>query len=106
MSFMGDLPPIVRLFERWLVDLSLGERFVYHRGELARDCEGDPDTAAIAQTVRDVSNLEHDIVSKCGHVRGYFKGTGLVELVSRRERGELVHMARRRKADSPAGGRP
>lgn len=106
MSFMGDMPPLVRLFERWLVDRSLGERFVYHRGELARDAERDPDLAKLATRVREESTGRFDEVSVCGHVRGETVGNGSVEIVSRRERGELVHVARRRMAETQAGVHP
>ena len=39
---------IDRMLERWLEEAEPGERFVYHRGELARDKVHDPRLSAMA----------------------------------------------------------
>ena len=83
-------------FEQWLLSARPGEPFVYHRGELGRDSEHDPDLAALAERLRELSNARFDVVSKCGHVRGEVIGAGQIELLTRRERGESVYMARKR----------
>jgi hypothetical protein len=86
----------LQLFDTWLTNDALGDRFVYHRGELARDAAADPDLAAVAAKVRALSTGRFDEVSVCGHVRGETIGSGKLEIVSRREHGEIVHLARRR----------
>lgn len=85
----------LNMFEHWLRTPALGRSFCYHRGELARDAERDPGLAALAARVREVSNAEYATISRCGHERGRVIGTGQVEVTTRPERGERVHIVRR-----------
>jgi hypothetical protein len=95
---LADPPPCAirqRVIERWLSAARPGDQMVYHRGELYRDKLRDPDLAAAAQRMLELSTGRFAIISKCGHERGLLVGSRTVELVTRRERGELVYMARR-----------
>lgn len=83
-------------FESWLGTAGKGDSFVYHRGELGRDKAKDPSLAELADDMLEASNGRFDVVSKCGHVRGEIIGTGRVELLTRRDRGEIVYFARMR----------
>ena len=65
---------IDRMLERWLEEAEPGERFVYHRGELARDKLHDPRLSAMAERMLALSNGRFDVVSGCGHVRGEIVG--------------------------------
>lgn len=80
----------------WLVRSERNEPFVYHRGELARDKQNDPNLSALAERMLKISNGRFDVVSECGHIRGEIVGSGTVELVTRRDRGETVYFARKR----------
>jgi hypothetical protein len=85
--------------DRWLDRAKPGELFIYHRGELGRDKQADPDLSALADKLLEKCAGRFDIVSRCGHVRGEIVGTGKVELVTlQREGGECVYAARMRAA--------
>jgi hypothetical protein len=81
-------------FESWLRK-PLTRGYVYHKGELARDAARDPELAALAARVREVSTGAWEITSRCGHQRGFLAGSGKVEVTTRLERGERVHIVRR-----------
>lgn len=93
----ADQAANVRLeaFLFWLEHPELGQELIYHKGELARDAEQDPQLAELSERLRELSNGEYDIVSKCGHVRGHVSGTRVIELVTSRIRGGIVYIARR-----------
>jgi hypothetical protein len=80
----------------WLTRSKKGEPFVYHRGELARDKQHDPSLCELAERMLTICNGRFDVVSECGHIRGEIIGSGAVELVTRRDRGETVYFARKR----------
>lgn len=87
------------LFERWLASAEPGESFVYFRGEsIAAAKENDPTLQVLADQMLRHADYRGDIISTCGHIRGEIIGSGEVELVTRRDRGELVYIARKRKA--------
>jgi hypothetical protein len=83
------------MLEGWLADIARREQFVYHRGELARDRALDPGLSALADTMLGHAAGRWDVVSRCGHIRGELIGTGKVELVTRRERGETIYVAKK-----------
>ena len=56
----------------------------------------DPDIAAVADRLLELSTGRFDLVSGCGHVRGEIIGDGTLELLTRRDRGETVYLARKR----------
>lgn len=87
-----------RMLDRWLEDAQPGSRLIYHRGELARDKIHDPPLAVLAERMLALSNGRYDVVSNCGHVRGEVVGDRTVELLTKRERGETLYIAERRKA--------
>lgn len=86
-----------RMLDRWLHDAEPGSRLIYHRGELARDKLHDPRLSAVAERMLALSNGRFDIVSGCGHVRGEIVGSKQVELLTKKERGETLYIAERRK---------
>ena len=88
---------IERMLEWWLEDAEPGERFIYHRGELARDKVHDPELSAVAERMLALSNGRFDVVSSCGHIRGEVIGSRQVELLTKRERGEILYIAERKK---------
>lgn len=83
------------VLDRWLDTAQRGELLTYHRGELARDKAADPALAALADRMLEISNGDFNVVSRCGHIRGRIVGSRLVELITRRERGESVYLARK-----------
>lgn len=87
-----------RLFTRWLARAQRGQIFVYHRSEesLARDVTRDDDLAQLAEVIRRRSTGFFEEVSTCGHVRGSTTGTGQLELLTRREKGETTYFCRKR----------
>ena len=91
-----------RMLERWLAEAGTGAIYVYHRGELGRDKLHDPDLAAVADRLLELSTGRFDVVSGCGHVRGEIIGDGTVELLTRREGGQTVYLARKRPAAASA----
>jgi hypothetical protein len=84
------------MLERWLAEATTGAVYCYHRGELARDRLHDPDLAAVADRLLELSTGRFDLVSGCGHVRGEIVGDGTLELLTKRIRGETVYLARKR----------
>lgn len=89
---------IDQMLERWLQEAEPGERFVYHRGELARSKQHDPNLARVAERMLHLSNGRFDVVSNCGHIRSQIVGDGSVQLLTQRVRGETLYIAQRRKA--------
>jgi hypothetical protein len=88
---------IDRMLERWLDEAEPGERMIYHRGELARDKVHDTRLSAVADRMLGLSNGRYDVVSTCGHIRGEIVGTRQVELLTKRERGETLYIAEKRR---------
>ena len=86
----------VAMFQAWLEGKSPERFHVYHIGELARDQRSDPTLATLADMARKASTGRFIGVSKCGHVRWEDIGTGEIDLVTRRDMGEIVHIAVRR----------
>ena len=69
-------------------EATTGAVYCYHRGELARSKLHDPDLAAMADRLLELSTGRFDGVSACGHVRFEIIGDGTLELFTRRDRGE------------------
>ena len=84
------------MFNKWLAEAKPGEKFCYFRGELAYAKQFDPHLARFADKLLELSTGRFDQVSACGHVRGEIIGDGTVELITRRDRGETVYLARKR----------
>ena len=84
------------MLERWLQEATPGAVYCYHRGELGRDKLHDPDLAAVADRLLHLCVGRFDVLSRCGHIRGEIIGDGTVELLTRRDRGESIYLARRR----------
>lgn len=83
------------VFETWLASAGRGDSFVYHRGELGRDKAQDARLADLAEKMLHLSNGRFDVVSVCGHIRSEIIGNRQVELITRRDRGEIIYCARK-----------
>ena len=94
------------MLERWLAESTVGAVYCYHRGELGRDRLHDPDLAAVADRLLELSAGRFDVVSGCGHIRGEIIGDGTLELLTRREHGESVYLARKRPPAAPSRVEP
>lgn len=89
-------PALATLFERWLAEAEPGAIFVYCRGQLALDRVDDPALGKLADRIQSLSTGQWDQVSRCGHVRGRVVGTRILEISTRRERGETAYLAKKR----------
>lgn len=92
---LRDNPKLIA-FLFWFTHPELGNEIVYHRGELSRDAELNPDLAELASAIRDRSPGRWDVSSKCGHTRSEQKGDSSIEVTCYRSGAELVHIARRK----------
>ena len=87
---------VEQMFDVWLAAAKPGAKLVYHRGLLAADKVHDPHLARLADRLLELSNGRYDVLSACGHIRGEIRGSGQIELFTRREHGATVYLAVKR----------
>ena len=87
---------IEAVFERWFTEAKPGDKLVYARGSLAYEKQYNASLARLADRLLTLSNGEFEVLSPCGHSRGLIVGSRELELLTKREHGEIVYLAVRR----------